>query len=96
MEPELKFLFAGKRDIVEAVVANPEAAKFKVHPNPFHPTTFCGRLLDTFERICPGMCCNQSRTDLHTFQEDSPGNRVRDASRVTIRDDFADFVRNEM
>src|SRR5258706_15397773 len=71
MEPELKFLFAGKRDIVETVVANPDAARFNSHPNPFHPTTFCGRMLDVFEEICPGMCCNRSRTDAPVEKSDS-------------------------
>jgi hypothetical protein len=102
MEPELKFLFAGKRDIVEAVVANPEAARFKDHPNPFHPSTFPGRMLDIFDRVCPGMCCNRSRTDFtveqpeQTSHEAALGNRVRDGNRLTIRNDFSDFVRNEM
>lgn len=104
MEPELKFLFDGKSGIVEAVVANPEAAKYRDLPDPFHPVTFCGKMLDLFERICPGMYCDRSLRDdgakppeprNETLPEGHPLT-ARQASRMTIRDGFSDFIRNEM
>lgn len=102
MEPELRFLFHGKRDIIEAVVANPEAARYRNRANPFHSTTFCGRLLDVMYRICPGMCCNRSSSDdgsarpETTFREGVGTITSRQASEITVRNDFADFIQNEL
>jgi hypothetical protein len=101
MEPELKFLFDGKRNIIEAVVANPEAARYREHPAPFHSSTFCGKVLDVLARICPGMGCNRSRSDFqHAWSEPSsePVGSItfRQANAITIRNDFADFIQSEM
>ena len=63
MEPELKHLFSGKSNIVQAVVANPENQKYKDYANPFYPTTLCGKLLDVLYQICPKLSCNRSDSE---------------------------------
>jgi hypothetical protein len=98
MEPELRFLFSGKKNIIQAVIANPENSRFKGYADPFHPRTFCGKMLDTFYRICPKMACNRSDSEGGQALPDRVmhGNTTRDASEITARMDFADFIRNEM
>jgi hypothetical protein len=98
MEPELRFLFEGKRNIIQMVIANPENSRFKGYANPFHPNTFSGKFLDVLQKMCPNMACNRSDSEggqTHGGGQ-SFGNSRRDFSEVTVRTDFADFIRNEM
>jgi len=99
IEPELRFLFSGKTNIVQGVVANPENSKYKNFADPFYPTTLCGRLLDMLYKICPTLAFNRSNSEGGlpiTDKRERFGNTTRDASEITARSDFADFIQNEL
>jgi len=99
MEPELRFLFEGKKNIVQAVIANPENQRFKDYADPFHPRTHCGKVLDVLYKVCPRMCCNRSDSEGGQVFSERPfatGSTSRDASEVTPRFDFADFIKHEL
>jgi hypothetical protein len=99
MEPELRYLFSGKSDIIQAVVANPENKRFKEYSDSFHSRTHCGKLLDVLYKICPRMCCNRSDSEggqVFSEQHFVSGSTSRDASEVTPRIDFSDFIKHEL
>jgi hypothetical protein len=101
LEPELKYLFAEKKGIIEVVVANPENSKYKDYSYPFHSRTLCGKVLDMFERACPSLCCNRSNNEGRISHYNNPdivysSMTPRAASEITARNDFAEFVHFEM
>ncbi|HEY1661421.1 MAG TPA: hypothetical protein VGI03_03290 [Verrucomicrobiae bacterium] len=106
IEPELRFLFSGKEGVIQAVVANPENKKYANYSDPFHSRTPRGKVLDLFQKISPGLCCNRSDSEAGLFLAENrktkdevtalaPGD-YRGASEITARDDFADFIQNEL
>ena len=103
IEPELRFLFSGKKGIIQAVVANPEHKKHNHYPE-FHSRTPCGKVLDLFQKICPSLCCNRSDSEAGCILTERRGEQEpsmyisdpRDASEITARHDFADFIQNEL
>jgi hypothetical protein len=99
MQPELHYLFAGKRDTTQIVVANPENQRYATWSDPFHSRTLCGKVLDTLSQICPNMACNRSDCEIgEAVPRPAPGyyDTLRSAGRVTARTDFAEFIKTEL
>jgi hypothetical protein len=101
IEPELRFLFSEKKDIIQCVVAKPEHKNYRHYPE-FHSRTPSGKVLDLFQKICPGLCCNRSDSEAGCLLPERQGElessslNCRSASEITARDDFADFIKNEL
>jgi hypothetical protein len=105
MEPGLNYLFKGKTGIVSGVVANPDTVRFRYYANPFISGTPCGRILDLLCGICPGLSFNRSAQDdwgaargsRYADSNDSQSAvSRREASEMTLRSDFAEFIRTEL
>lgn len=93
MEPELRYLFEGRTKSVKLVVANKDNEKVKDGQS-FHPWTVCGKTLKLLNEICPSMLCQRSFRDLRQIDDSKPFHET--AYSVTPRNDFADFIENEM
>jgi hypothetical protein len=81
MEPELKYLFEGKKGDVQMVFANPENKKFPMQrpDREIHPRSLRGRALPLFQKIAPQMTCLSSENNTQR-------------GFITARNDFRDFM----
>lgn len=96
MEDGLAFLFEGKTNGVQVVVANPSNNHFKDAENRLHPSSICGRVAAIFRDITPNMkYVRSSSEDDGIFRETSPPESGPDPD-VTPRYSFAEFIEREM
>lgn len=85
-------------------VANPDTVRFKDYENPFVSGTPCGKVLGLLCGICPGLGWNRSEQDRparghQSQQKPEPKEGAlsyRDASEMTSRADFGEFIRTEL
>jgi hypothetical protein len=96
LEAGLKFLFSGKRGVLQLVVANPEIERFKNAENHLHPNSPAGRTLKVLQR------CGLESKVYASFSEDDGLIRIdhmetdeHDPS-VTSHASFREFIEAEV
>jgi hypothetical protein len=94
LDPAFRFLFANRKKDAEVVCANHDHRKFpgsgqqrtmEIHLNPLSPTFKLRRLLT---QICPQIKGKESYGDDVVWSDLGP--------TVRVREDFADFIQNEL
>ena len=98
LNPAFKFLFANRKEDAALVCANKDHERFRgtgkerfgeIHLNPLSPTF---KLRKVLEQVCSALKGAGSYRREITWGNEDPGTNTR----VRVREDFRDFIRNEM
>ena len=95
MADGLAYLFQGKSNGVQAVVANKINEQFKNPENRLHPSSLCGRVAEMFRTVAPDMkYVRSSSEDDGIFRDKTPDSAPE--SDITPRYSFKEFIEREM
>ena len=99
LEDGLRYLFGGKSDATQVVVANPDNEFFREAKNRLHPASLCGRVSGTLGRVAPKVKYVKSHSeDDGTFTcSDVDVDPKKEAEPdITPRYSFKEFIEREM
>ena len=95
MNDGLAYLFEGKSNGIQAVVANRSNEEFRNEQHRLHPASLSGRVAEVFRDVAPNMKYFRSSSEddgilRHESLESSP------SPDITPRNSFRDFIEKEM
>jgi hypothetical protein len=95
LEEGLSWLFHGKKDAVEVVVANLENRNFPNVDDRFHPASLTGRVVKLLRRVAPGLNTLRSSSE-HDGNFDTDEIIHGPGIGITPRYSFKEFIEKEM
>src|ERR1017187_4516129 len=95
MEDGLTYLFEGKSNVVQAVVANYSNEHFKNTENRLHPSSLRGRVAEIFRDVAPNMqYVRSSSEDDGMLTDKNPESSYN--PDITARYSLKEFIEREM